>query len=554
MNRAFVHLAIVISLALVVSLFRLGVADWRDDGDAHEAQIIQDIVGGYGWMLPLRNGRYIPDKPPLFSWLGAVSAAVRQSGADALDARLPSALSATLCVVAVYGFAYSLAGESVALWAALILITTPQFVNAARDSRVDMVFCAFLTIGLILTWRVYDGNGGRHTALLAGLCLGLATLSKGPLALVLTLLVFGVTALLAPPQPGWRALIALPAVTAAVVPPALWYLAATVKHGRAFIRLHLLEENVGRLTGGLGKWPVGYYIEPFLTLGLPWTLALPGVVRGESALPLRSRRFLWTWVIVMFVFFSLAIGKRRVYLLPIRPALAILLAGWLAPLLDQLRSLHRPVVTPRAAHAVIASVMIVALICALALRMGVGGFGASEQQWAYWWRLHLQEYIFTTVVLIVGVGIGVDLIVHWSWQRRFDLAAYGLVGTLALGWTIGLSSDAIVRGEAVSFRPLAQRVSAEVSLAEPLTFLDSDDEAAIGLLYQLRRHVPVVQSADGRRCTPPSPGVYLINESRWNERDCASNPRWRVIARGGPEVSSHRLQRLVLARFGEEPH
>ena len=554
MARTFVHLAIVITLALVVFLFRLGVADWRGDADAQVAQIVQDIRAGNGWVLPLRNGRHIPDKPPLLSWLGAVSAIVRGSAGDILDARLPSALLATLCVVVVYGFAHSLAGEAVAWWAALMLMTTPQFVTAARDSRVDMAFSAFLTFGLVLAWRVYDGGGGRHTAWFAGLCFGLATLSKGPLALVLAVLVFGVTLVLAPPQPGWRALFGLPVLAASVGLPALWYLAATVEQGRAFLHLHLLEENFGRMAGGLGRWPVWYYIGPLLTLGLPWTLALPGAVGGESALPSRSRRFLWTWVIVMFVFFSFSLGKRRVYLLPLRPALAILLAGWLAPRLDPLRNQGRPAATPRAVHATIASLVIVAFGCALAFRMGLGGVGAAPQQWTHWWRLHLQEYFLSTVILIVGLGIGADLMVGWTWQRRFDLAAYSLVGTLALAWTIGLSSDAIVRGEALSFRPLAQRVSAEVSAMEPLAFLDVDDETAVSFLSHLRRHVPVVQSVEGSGpCTPPAPGAYLIAESQWDERGCGSDPRWSAIARGGPEITSHRSQRMVLARFAGAP-
>ena len=250
MSRPSVRLAIVVSLALVVFFFRLGVADWRGDADVHQAQIIQDIMAGRGWVLPLRNGRHIPDKPPLFSWVGAVSAALRHSGGDIFDARLPSAILATLCVLAVYGFAHSLAGESVAWWAALMLITTPQFVTAARDSRVDMVFSAFLTFGLMLAWRVYEGEGERRAALLAGLCIGLATLSKGPLALVLPVLVFGMMPLLAPPRPGWRALVTVPVLALAIALPALWYLAATIEHGMAFVRLHLLEENVGRMTGG----------------------------------------------------------------------------------------------------------------------------------------------------------------------------------------------------------------------------------------------------------------------------------------------------------------
>lgn len=551
-NRAVTRLAIVIALASVVFFFRLGVADWRGDADTQLAQIIQDVVAGHGWVLPLRNGRHIPDKPPLVSWLGALSAFVRHSDGDAFDARLPSALLATVCVTVVYAFAYSLADESVAWWAALMLITTPQFVIAARDSRVDMAFCAFLTLGLTLAWRVYDGNGGRRTALLAGLCFGLAVLSKGPLALALPVLLFGVTALLAPPRPGWRALVAFPAVTASVGPPALWYLAATFEQGRAFLRLHFVDENVSRLTGGLGRWPVWFYIGPLLSLGLPWTLALPGAVSGASVLPSRSRRFLWTWVVLMFVFFSISGGKRRVYLLPIRPALAILLAGWLVPQLARLRSLRRTVGIPRTVHLVIGGAAIAALVCALAVRMGLGGFGASAQQWSYWWRLYLREYTVSVVILITGVGIGADLIVGWAWQRRFDLAAYGLVGTLILVWTIGLSSDEIARGEALSFRPLAQRVSAEVGSAEPIAFLDVDDETAICFLYHLGRHVPVVQSVDGPGpCTPPSPGAYLIAEDRWDERACASDPRWHAIVRGGPEISTHRAQRLVLARFGD---
>jgi len=552
MSRTQVQLSILVALAAVVFTFRLGAADWRGDADAQVAQIIQDIRAGNGWVLPLRNGRHIPDKPPLLSWLGAVSAAVRKGSGDALDARLPSALSATLCVVVVYGFAHSLAGAWVAWWAALMLITTPQFITAARDSRVDMVFCAFLTPALMLAWNVYDGTGGRRTAVLAGLCFGLATLSKGPLAFLLGVLVFGVCVLLTPARPGWRALIGWPVVAAGVGLPALWYLAATLQQGSAFVRLHLLEENVGRMAGGLGRWPVWYYIGPLLSLGLPWTLALPGAVAGESALPSRPRRFLWTWVIVMFVFFSLSFGKRQVYLLPIRPALAILLAGWLAPLLERLRSLTRPSTTPRAAHVTIAIVVAVALGSALVLRTGLGGSGTSPQQWSYWWRLHLQEHFLSAVVLIVGMGIGADLIVRWTWQRRFDLVAHALVGMLALGWTIGLSSDAIVRGKALSFQPLAQRVAAEVGATEPLAFLDVDDETAVSFLTHLRRHVPVVQSVEGQgACAPPAPGAYLVAESRWDQRSCGTDPRWRAIARGGPGIGSHRSQRLVLARFGE---
>jgi len=607
-SRGIVHVVVIVSLALAVFLFRLGVADWRDNPDTHQGQIIEDIMDGRGWVLPLRNGQHIPDKPPLFSWIGAASAALRHSGVDELDARLPSAFAALLCVIATYGFARMLAGGATALWAALVLITTPQFITAARDSRVDMVFSAFLTVALMFAWRLYEGQGRRYEAWLAGLCFGLAVLGKGPLALVLAILVFGIAALIVPTQPGWRALLAPSVLFPAVVLPGLWYVAATFEQGLAFLRVHLLAENASRMAGGQGQWPVWYYIEPLLTLGLPWTLALPGAVRGESALPARARRFLWVWVSVMFIFFSVALGKRRVYILPLRPALAILLAGWLAPWLQRLRgvpgnlsdlaapndqsgpevprsgeraidetptagpsslsdvAVHsdqreraieraptagpREGGVPRAAHLLIGGFVIAGIASLVALRMGLGNFGAAPEQYAYWWRLFLREYITSVVILIVGIGIGAELILYWSWRRRFDLAAFGVVGVLAFGLTLGFSSDAIVRGEAVSFRPLAQRIAAEVAPTQPLAFLGVDDETEIRLLYHLRRHVGAVHPvSNDAPCVAPGPGAYLVAESVWDAHACAADPRWHAIARGGPEISSHRSERLVLARY-----
>jgi hypothetical protein len=38
-------------------------------------------------------------------------------------------------------------------------------------------------------------------------------------------------------------------------------------------------------------------------------------------------------------------------------------------------------------------------------------------------------------------------------------------------------------------------------------------------------------------------------ERQWDARRCGADSAWHVIARGGPEVQSHRDQRLVFARY-----
>ncbi|HSF57177.1 MAG TPA: hypothetical protein VLD83_03840, partial [Candidatus Binatia bacterium] len=78
--------------------------------------------------------------------------------------------------------------------------------------------------------------------------------------------------------------------------------------------------------------PVYYYIPYLFFEGLPWSLFLPFVLwdyfknrsfaRGDDGV------FLMIWAGAMFVFFSLSIGKRPVYLLPLYPALALLTAAW----------------------------------------------------------------------------------------------------------------------------------------------------------------------------------------------------------------------------------
>jgi 4-amino-4-deoxy-L-arabinose transferase-like glycosyltransferase len=550
-SSVWAHLAIIIPLALMIFLFRLGVADWRDGCDTHQGKIIAQIMAGDGWVLPLRNGRYLPTKPPLYSWFGALSATLRGSDGDLLDARLPSAVLALAGTLLVYAAARAMAGGAVALWSALIWITTPQVIITGRDSRVDMVFCVFLTAALLLSWYVWEGRGGRYTAALAGLCFGLATLSKGPLALVLGVLVFGVAAVVATPAPGWRLLIAPLPVLLSLGIPAVWYIAATVEHGMEFLRLHFLDENVSRFVTGQDRLP-WYYVEPLISMGLPWTIALPAAGAGTSALPSRHRRFLWVWVTVMFVFFSASLGKRRAYLLPLRPALAILLAGWLVPQLVRLRGRERAALPPPAVRALIAGSVLVVLGVALVLSVGLGGWGTAPELWSYWWRLYVREYPGTIVGFTLVIGVGLDQTLRALWQRRMERAAFAFVVTLGVGTAIAISSDAIVRGQALSAQPLARQVAANLAPDEPVAFLDTndDDDLVNEFQFHFRRHTGVTHSVgDHTSCTPPAPGAYLMLEREWDARRCGADSAWHVIARGGPEVRSHRDQRLVFARY-----
>jgi hypothetical protein len=75
-----------------------------------------------------------------------------------------------------------------------------------------------------------------------------------------------------------------------------------------------------------------YFIPLFLSNMAPWSFFLPCIVffayRERRWLSEEKISYLWVWIVTVFVFFSLARGKRGIYILPLYPAAALLFAVW----------------------------------------------------------------------------------------------------------------------------------------------------------------------------------------------------------------------------------
>jgi hypothetical protein len=121
-----------------------------------------------------------------------------------------------------------------------------------------------------------------------------------------------------------------------------WYALAARAGGPEFVRIQLLHENFDRFVGHGGfervlEQPLARHSAfrmeaAFVKEFFPWNLALLAAAigwwRGARATP--ELRFLHVWWGVILIFFSVAAGKRTVYLLPVAPAVAILAATALA--------------------------------------------------------------------------------------------------------------------------------------------------------------------------------------------------------------------------------
>lgn len=308
-------------------------------GEPREGLVVREMVEGGNWLLPKRasaNGWTIASKPPFFHWLGAAASKIGGAPTE-WTVRLPSIVLATGAVLLLGAIARGPLGSTAALTAMLVLATTFEWVRAASTARVDGTLTALMTIGLLLLYRgVIAGGLTRKEATLAYGALACAGLTKGPVGFVLPGLVLG--AALAMQRelrllPRFRPILGTALILVVV---GGWYALATGLGGDSFFQKQILKENVFRFVGVTrmksGHSHPFYYYVPTLLVGLfPWTpfvlAAVVAAVRNPTARRDPRMAFPLAWLVVVFVFYSLADAKRSVYLLALYPA-AALLTGW----------------------------------------------------------------------------------------------------------------------------------------------------------------------------------------------------------------------------------
>ncbi len=332
---------LLIGLWWLLQLWGLGAHPFHTHGEAREALVVWQMTHDGGWILPRRDGpsgSEIPSKPPLFHWLGALTAVVH-GDTDEWSIRLPSAVLSLAGALVTYATGVALWGAGAGLCAATITLTSFEWQRAAIGARVDMA----LTFGLLVAFCSFlffarrDRRPGWLLPFYGGMAF--AVLAKGPVGVALPALLIGATCAVQRDFEPVRRLRLLRGLTAVTCIAGLWYLLAMWVGGFAFVGKQLLNENVFRLfdandfEGGHRHGP--FYLVGSLVAGfLPWTLLLPAAVttwwRARRELTARDPRvYLLLWIVIVFALYSLAVSKRSVYLLALYPALGLLLGSWI---------------------------------------------------------------------------------------------------------------------------------------------------------------------------------------------------------------------------------
>ena len=299
-------------------------------GEPREGLVVREMLASGEWLVPARPEGELARKPPLYYWAAAGALAALPERPE-LALRLPSAVLGTVAVLGTWVTARAVWGAAAGLPAALVLATTFEWTRAAVSARVDMALAAALTVALA-GWTLALARGTPAATALAALGLALGTLAKGPVALVLPALA---AAALRLARRDVGPLRALPVLGVAAVLAGLWYAAAFAREGNAFLDV-VARENWLRFASAEGAASghahAAAYLVPLGLVGLlPWTPLLPLALVPLAERPRPAAVVLAAaWVTTGVAFFSLAAAKRSVYLLPLHPAVALLLGAGVA--------------------------------------------------------------------------------------------------------------------------------------------------------------------------------------------------------------------------------
>lgn len=345
---------IVLIAAAILFASNIGGYDlWAPD-EPRFGEVAREMMITGDYLSPHVNGLPYYEKPPLLFWLmAAVSAPF--GDIDAFTARIPSVAAALVTMLCTYLLAARLFSPRIGMWAMIILATGARFWWQARTAQIDMVLTACLTVSLLFFWHWHESRCAKWLILFyAGIAAGVY--AKGPPALVFPLLlvftfywrrpvdrkathwVVGVAAVVL------LALAWLIPARMAVGPETMVATDTGVQQLQGGVAANLFRQTIGRMFLGVSKaqWP-WYYLETIPVDLLPWSIFLPWTLmwvwkrRKES----ESMRFLWCYTVPALIFFSICVGKRAIYILPLFPVFAIFLATSVLELMDREHSRYR---------------------------------------------------------------------------------------------------------------------------------------------------------------------------------------------------------------------
>jgi len=336
---------LTLGLVTLVFLTRLaGPDDLMDNDQERPAAYVLDAMINGNWLVQHDLGGDVASKPPLYTWL-VLTGAIPWDAVNRVTLYLPCALSLLAVAWSVLVIAVRHFGVRAAMIAVVATVVSAPGLKMAALARTDSVFTALTWLTAMSLWS-YVQTPTLNRALSCGVVGGLASMTKGPLGVLLAL------GILLPDVirrrrigtlTGWFTIVGLWSAI-----PLSWFVMGDLSTGGELYAKLIQDELVGHaVESGKGDLPFTNFYKPvlyYLGRSAPWSI--PGLAslwnvwknrRTANDADLR----LASYFVVGLTVFSIAPHQRPDHLWPLVPATCLLGAGVIERFLTHRWSTHR---------------------------------------------------------------------------------------------------------------------------------------------------------------------------------------------------------------------
>ncbi|WP_321821722.1 MULTISPECIES: glycosyltransferase family 39 protein [unclassified Burkholderia] len=329
---------VLLLVALAIVWFApLGLRHLIPSDEGRYAEMAREMFVTGDWITPRYNGYKYFEKPPLQTWLNALTFA--WFGIGEWQARLYTGLASFAGVLLVGFTGARLFNPLSGLLAAIVLACSPYWNLMGHFNALDMGLAFWMALSLcslLLAQRPGLPAGAvRGWMWACWAAMGFAVLSKGLVGLILPGAVLVLYTLIARDWALWKRLYLVSGLVIffAIVTP--WFVLVQQRNPEFFNFFFIVQQFRRYLTPEQNRPGPFYYFVPVLLVGfLPWLSVAWQSIRHALRMPRQPNGFspmlvLLIWSAFIFLFFSTSHSKLISYVLPVAPALALIIGAYL---------------------------------------------------------------------------------------------------------------------------------------------------------------------------------------------------------------------------------
>lgn len=308
---AFFRYIIIIFFASLLFFPFLGNVHLFDWDEINFAECAREMMVSGDYLRVQIDFKPFWEKPPLFIWLQVLS--MKLFGINEYAARFPNAFVGVLTLLSLFYIGKCIVNQRMATWWVLLYAAAWLPHLYFKSGIIDPVFNLFIFLAFYQVYLIRQPGRVVMHAMLAGLFLGLAVLTKGPVAILVATLSFIVYLIWNKGLNGYKIGHLLLVAFSALITTSLWFGLEVVNHGWWFVNEFITYQiRLLRTEDASHGGPFIYHFVVLLLGCFPASIFLFQYSTKKSVEPDKKNDFTrWMWILfwVVLILFSLVKTK-----------------------------------------------------------------------------------------------------------------------------------------------------------------------------------------------------------------------------------------------------